>query len=138
MASTNSWTRATGSTIPRVLAITRTEVDQLVERKYRFYLRGGDSNHPEPDPGRRAAVNPARAWLQRHEEDEFSDASSSAFEADAWGMTLEKDGGATNHKGSFDDLVALALRAGIDEFRVWSTALNDFESYTAATVRPLR
>ncbi len=52
-------------------------------------------------------------------------------------MTLEQRGRATNHAASFEDLVALAVDSGIDEFHVWSSARRDFEVFTADSVGPL-
>jgi len=109
-------------------------------RKFADYLTGIERG-PVPPEGAEGSDGdpPARAWLQRADtdQDDPHGHAAAAEPGDEWTMTLEQRGGATNHAASFEDLVALAVDSGIDEFHVWSSARRDFEVFTADSVGPL-
>jgi hypothetical protein len=111
----------------------------VVERKYADYLRGAERwLNPAPAPDD-SGGGLARAWLHRSDEDEVDPIGNLpvADVGELWTMTLEQHGGATNHSGSYEDLVALAVAEGIDEFHVWSSARREFAVFNARSVRPL-
>lgn len=97
----------------------------MFERRYARGL-GDDEDSRSSDLKPRAHGSlPSRAWF------EAAEGPSSG----AWTVTVEHEQGfATNHQGTFHELVQLARRGGVSQFYVWSVEDADFTLFTAETV----
>lgn len=90
----------------------------MSRRRYADYLRGTGEGTDPPKPTAQGS-QPSRAWLERDDDEPASEG--------AWRMTVEhRMQHATNHAGSFADLVSLAAESGVTEYYVWSSEANDF------------
>jgi hypothetical protein len=95
----------------------------MTERRHGHYLPRGPV--PEDTEPEHAAAHLSRAWLQPAEGGD-----------QPWGMTMEQGTGpAMNHDGQFDDLIAMAREAGIEDYYVWSPTRENWVQFTEQTVR---
>jgi hypothetical protein len=80
-------------------------------RRFANYLDGVvPGTEPESEP-----ANLSRAWLEPPREGRL------------WGVTIELGGRAESHEGGYNELVTLALDAGVEEIYVWDVDHSHYE-----------
>ena len=97
----------------------------MVKRRYADYPSDRSTSQTSDLKPRPVDPLPSRAWFGRAQDPWLG----------AWGMTVEHEQRyATNHQGTFVDLVQISRQAGVTEYRVWSPQDADFILCTEATV----
>jgi hypothetical protein len=97
----------------------------MAKRRYADFLGDGEESPPGDLKPRADGPRPSRAWFEHAEDPSLG----------AWRVTVEHEQRfATNHQGTFHDLVQLARQAGVTEYYVWSPKDADFTLFSEQTV----